>query len=148
MGTNTPTVVAAARGLARRRGHPAIDCARRFRSIDPMTPSEQEDPTTRRLKAGTWRGDRALLLCGVIAGPLFVAAFLIQGALRPNYNPLRHSISTLELGSEFGWIQSLNFLVAGVLTLAYAVGVGRMLRQATRSIWRPALIGLRSVGRL
>jgi len=113
-----------------------------------MTPSEQEDPTTRLLKAGTWRGDRALLLCGGIAGPLFVAAFLIQGAMRPNYNPLRHSISTLELGSEFGWIQSLSFLVAGVLTLAFAVGVRRVLRPEMRSIWGPVLIGLWAVGLL
>jgi hypothetical protein len=86
------------------------------------------------------------LLCGVIAGPLFVAAFLLQGALRPEYDPLRHSISTLALGSAFGWIQSLNFLVAGVLTLAFAVGVRRALRLEMRSIWGPALIGLWAAG--
>src|SRR5262249_24094762 len=148
VGTTATPVVAAARGVARRRGHPSIDCARRFRRLDDMTPSEQDDPTTRLLTAGTWRGERALLLCGVLAGPLFVAAFLIQGAMRPNYNPLRHSISTLELGSEFGWIQSLSFLVAGVLTLAFAVGVRRVLRPEMRSIWGPLLIGLWAVGLL
>src|SRR5262249_12266668 len=74
------------------------------------------------IQASAWRSGRAgapsvtaLLACGAVAGPLFVSAFLVQGAIRPEYNPLRHSISTLALGSEFGWIQSLNFLVAGLL---------------------------------
>lgn len=87
-----------------------------------------------------------LLICGVIAGPLFVTAFLIQGVIRPDYNPLRHSISTLELGSEFGWIQSLNFIVAGLLMLVFAVGVRRLLRSEMRSTWGPLLIGLWAVG--
>jgi hypothetical protein len=106
-------------------------------------------------QASTWRsgrtdamGVRALLVCGVIAGPLFVSAFLVQGAIRPDYNPLRHSISTLALGSEVGWIQSLNFLVAGLLTLAFAVGVRRVLWPRKVSIWGPLLIGLWAVGLL
>jgi len=120
-----------------------------------MTTSEKEDlrqqgscshPEGEKVKASTWRWDRTLLICGVIAGPLFVTAFLIQGAIRPDYNPLRHSISTLELGSEFGWIQSLNFIVAGLLMLVFAVGVRRMLRSEMRSTWGPLLIGLWAVG--
>jgi len=113
-----------------------------------MTASEHEDPPRRVLTANAWRWERALLLCGVIAGPLFVAAVLIQGALRPEYEPLRHSISALALGSAFGWIQSLNFLVAGGLTLAFALGVRRALREEMRSIWGPALLGLWAVGLL
>jgi Protein of unknown function (DUF998) len=69
-------------------------------------------------KPATWRWGRAdapsvraLLVCGAIVGPLFVTTFLVLGALRPAYDPLRHSISTLALGA-FGWIQSLNFIVA------------------------------------
>ena len=65
---------------------------------------------------GSW--DRVLLICGVIAGPLFVVAFLAQGAIRPDYNPLRHSISTLALGSDLGWVQSLNFIIANSSPLA------------------------------
>ena len=120
-----------------------------------MTTSEKEDlrqqgscshPEGEKVKASTWRWDRMPLICGVIAGPLFVTAFLIQGAIRPDYNPLRHSISTLELGSEFGWIQSLNFIVAGLLMLVFAVGVRSMLRSEMRSTWGPLLIGLWAVG--
>jgi Protein of unknown function (DUF998) len=90
---------------------------------------------------------KALLVCGAGVGPLFVTVFLVLGALRPAYNPLRHSISTLALG-EFGWIQRLNFLVAGLLTLAFAVGLRRVLWPQQGSFWGPSLIGLWAVGLL
>ena len=63
-----------------------------------------------------------LVRCGIVAGPLFVAAFLVEGATRPGYNPLRHPVSSLALGDS-GWTQVVNFLVAGVLYLAFAVGL-------------------------
>lgn len=89
-----------------------------------------------------------LLACGAIAGPLFVIAFVVQGATRPDYDPLRHSISTLALGSEFGWIQIVNFVVAGLLSLAFAVGLWVPLRGEPGSIWGPLLIGLWAVSLL
>jgi Protein of unknown function (DUF998) len=79
-----------------------------------------------------------LLTCGVIAGPLFVITFLIEGATRANYNPLRHPVSSLALGS-FGWIQIANFVITGVLLFAFAMGLWRTLRPA---FWRPLLVGL------
>jgi hypothetical protein len=36
---------------------------------------------------------RALLVCGLIAGPLFMTRVVVEGALRPGNDPLRHSIS-------------------------------------------------------
>ena len=92
--------------------------------------------------------EAGLLACGAIAGPLFVTAFTVQAAARPDYNPLRHSISTLALGSAFGWIQVLNFVLAGLLTLAFAIGLRRVLRSRNGSIWGPLLIGLYAVGLL
>jgi hypothetical protein len=68
------------------------------------------------LKAG--QKTKALLSCGVIAGPLFVAAFLVEGAARVGYDPLRHPVSSLALG-DHGWKQTANFVVAGLLTLAF-----------------------------
>jgi len=84
---------------------------------------------------------RRLLACGVVAGPLFVVAFLIEGATRPGYNALRHPISSLSIG-DGGWTQSLNFLVAGLLTVAFALGV----RRALGSTWGAALIAACGVG--
>jgi hypothetical membrane protein len=84
------------------------------------------DPTTRRL-----------LTCGVVGPPLFVIAFLVEGALRPGYNPLRQTVSELAAGPQ-GWQQIANFLVFAVLLLLFAAG----LRRATRSVVVPALVAL------
>lgn len=81
-----------------------------------------------------------LLMCGVLAGPLFVLVFLIEGATRSNYSAWRHPVSSLALG-DLGWMQSANFLVAGVLTLAFAVGARRALRPRGGSTWGPLLLG-------
>ena len=81
---------------------------------------------------------KKLLICGAIAGPLFVITFLIEGATRADYNPLRHPVSSLALG-DLGWIQGINFVATGLLLLAFAIGLRRTLRPA---FWRPLLIGL------
>jgi len=90
---------------------------------------------------------RALLACGAVAGPLFVAALLLEGAFRPHYSALRHPGSSLALG-DLGWIQDVNFLVAGLLTLAYAVGLRQALRPGRAAIWGPVLVGWWAVGLL
>jgi Protein of unknown function (DUF998) len=68
-----------------------------------------------------------MLACGATAGPLFTLGWILEGATRPDYDPLRHPVSSLELG-PFGWTQQANFVVAGTLTLAFAVGLRRALR--------------------
>ena len=67
----------------------------------------------------------ALLACGVVAGPLFVAVFMIEGATRPGYDPVGMVISLLSLGSG-GWVQVVNFVVDGILLLAFAIGLRRV----------------------
>jgi Protein of unknown function (DUF998) len=83
---------------------------------------------------------RALLVCGLIAGPLFMTTVVVEGALRPGYDPLRHSISSLAVGPS-GWVQTVNFLAAGALSLAFARG----LRDTVRTRWGPD--GGRAMGR-
>src|SRR5919107_4145856 len=84
---------------------------------------------------------KALLACGAIAGPLFVIAFLFEGATRANYDSLRHPVSSLALG-DYGWVQSASFVVAGLLTLAFFVGLRRALEQGKGSTWGPLLVGV------
>jgi Protein of unknown function (DUF998) len=67
---------------------------------------------------------RGLLCCSAVAGPLFVTVFVLEGARRPDYKPLRHPVSSLALGSR-GWVQVTNFAVAGTLYLAGATGLLR-----------------------
>ncbi|MFI6674003.1 DUF998 domain-containing protein [Kribbella sp. NPDC050470] len=90
-------------------------------------------PTTRRLVS-----------CGLLAGPLFVVAFLIQGWLKGSgYDPMRHPVSSLALG-DHGWVQTANFLVCGLLTIAFAVGLWRSGLRAGAvliGIWGVGLVG-------
>jgi hypothetical protein len=79
----------------------------------------------------------SLRRAGALAGPLFVAAFLAEGASRPEYDPLRHPVSALARGPR-GWQQRANFAVAGTLLLAGAAGLGR----------RGRLVGAAAVGLL
>jgi hypothetical protein len=87
---------------------------------------------------------RRLLRCGVAAGPVFTAVFLLEGAVRDGYRPLRHPVSSLALGSR-GWIQTGNFAVAGTLFLAGAAGLTRAADPAASSV-APALIGAAGAG--
>jgi hypothetical protein len=112
--------------------------------------------------AGTWRryasamssrsrpGDRGargrgLLACGVAAGPVFVAVFLAEGAVRDGYRPLRHPVSSLALGPR-GWLQTGNFAVTGVLVLAAAAGLARAGGPPAGGRAVPALIGAAGAG--
>lgn len=88
---------------------------------------------------------RRLLRCGVAAGPVFVAVFLFEGAVREGYRPLRHPVSALALGSR-GWIQAANFAVAGTLFLAAAKGLARAGGRAASPRAAPALIGAAGAG--
>jgi hypothetical protein len=87
---------------------------------------------------------RRLLHCGVAAGPAFVAVFLLEGAVRDGYRPLRHPVSSLALGPR-GWIQAGNFAMAGTLFLAGAAGLARAGDPAA-SRAAPALIGAAGAG--
>lgn len=84
---------------------------------------------------------RALLACGVAAGPVFVAAGFTHAFLRPGFDMARHPISMLALG-ETGWVQTLTFLLTGALVLAWSAGVRRRLP----SRWLPRALGALGVG--
>jgi hypothetical protein len=88
--------------------------------------------------------DRRLISCGLVAGPLFILVFLLEGAFKGSgYDALRHPVSSLELGA-IGWIQVVNFLVVGLLTIAFAVGLWRSRLRAGAvliGVWGVGLLG-------
>lgn len=51
---------------------------------------------------------RRLLLCGGLAGPLFILLVLLQDYSVPGFDPRTHLLSQLALG-RWGWVQVLNF---------------------------------------
>ncbi len=69
---------------------------------------------------------------GMIGPTLFVAVFILEGWLRPGYNPLSMVVSELSLGPR-GWIQITNFLILGVLFLIFARGVAAQFRESKAS---------------
>jgi surface polysaccharide O-acyltransferase-like enzyme len=66
-----------------------------------------------------------LALAGIVGPLLFAVGFLLQGFLRTDlrngYNPIAQQISDLTAG-PFGWVQQVNFVVFGLLLIAFAVG--------------------------
>ncbi|MGW1431970.1 DUF998 domain-containing protein [Streptomyces sp. NPDC002431] len=77
----------------------------------------------------------------VVAGPLFLAAGLAQGAVRDGFDFTRNAISQFALG-EAGWIQTVSFLLTGALLVAGAAGLRRALRGGPGATWGPALVGV------
>src|SRR6266508_2010580 len=88
---------------------------------------------------------RWLLTGGVIGPVLFVVVFLVEGATRPGYDPMRMFVSLLSL-SDLGWQQIANFVVSGALVLGGAVGLRRVFTEGPGSRWGPILIGVAGVG--
>jgi hypothetical membrane protein len=86
------------------------------------------------------------LVWGGVVGPVvFTTVFLVLGAVRPGYEPLRHQVSYLSLG-DGGWIQTASFLVTGVLVLAFAIGLRRRLTGGVGAIGIPVAVGFAGAG--
>lgn len=64
-----------------------------------------------------------LSVFGTIGSLGFVLSFVIDGATRPGYDPRRHAISALALGSR-GWLQTTNFVVSGAFVTIGGLGLG------------------------
>jgi heme A synthase len=103
-----------------------------------MTPAVTTDPPKPVTRA---------LLCGVAAGPLFVTVFVVEGTRRADYEPLRHPVGSLALG-PWGWVQVVNFAVAGTLYLAAARGLSRTPDPLLGSRLGPMLFAATGVGLL
>lgn len=69
---------------------------------------------------------RSLLGWGAVAGPFYVIVSLAQALTREGFDLTRHEWSLLENG-DLGWLQVANFVLTGVMVLAFAVGLSRAL---------------------
>ena len=85
------------------------------------------------------RVTKSLLGYGVIAGPVYVTVSLAQAFTRDGFDLTRHAWSMLANG-EHGWIQVANFLLTGLMVIAFAVGLGRALRPGIGARWAPRLV--------
>jgi len=72
------------------------------------------------------RRTRALLACGMAAGPVFIGMVLFQARIRDGFDLTRHAASLLTAGPP-GWIQITTFAVTGLLSIACAAGMRHVL---------------------
>src|SRR5436309_11761276 len=87
-----------------------------------------------------------LLIAGGAIGPLlFVVVLLIEGATRPGYSAWHNYGSSLSLGDQ-GWMQITNFIVCGLLTLGFAIGLRQVFRTGRSPVWGLMLLGVFAVG--
>jgi Protein of unknown function (DUF998) len=67
-----------------------------------------------------------LLRCGIVVGPLYLLVGVAQGLVRDGFSFARHPLSVLANG-QYGWIQTTNFALTGLMVITAAVGVKRAL---------------------
>ena len=81
-----------------------------------------------------------------IAGPvLFTLTFLtMEFVRRDEYDPVSEIVSALAAG-ELGWVQQVSFVVLGVLTMVFAVGLHRGMAPSRFGIIGPAALFLGGV---
>ena len=78
--------------------------------------------------------------CGVAAPLIFAAGTIIAGASFPGYSHSRQLISELAtIDSPVATLENINFVVFGVLIIAFARGLHAGIADASRSAWGPVL---------
>src|SRR3990170_1860649 len=89
---------------------------------------------------------RLLAICGII-GPIFFTTVVVTLALlRPGYSHLAQAISELgEVGAPNAIVQDINFIMLGLLTLAFAFGLHRGIGARRGSKIGPALLAVFAV---
>jgi len=88
---------------------------------------------------------RALLVCGIVAGPIYVVVGVVEMLTRTGFDLRRHSLSLLSNG-DLGWVNMTLFVAIGVLVLAGAIGMRRALRGGRAGLWAPVLLGVYGLG--
>jgi hypothetical protein len=91
------------------------------------------------------RGTKVLLICGLIAGPLYIVVGMIQALTRPGFDIIRHDLSLLANG-DLGWVQITNLVLSGLLVGAFAIGVRRAMRTGRGRTWGSLLLGVYGLG--
>ncbi|MGP3913306.1 DUF998 domain-containing protein [Nonomuraea sp. 10N515B] len=87
----------------------------------------------------------SLLGSGIAAGVLVPVLLWADGATRPGYSLWHHGASQLGTG-ERAWLQTINFVLGGLLLAAFAAGVRRALRGGRGATWGPILLTTAAAG--
>jgi hypothetical protein len=85
-----------------------------------------KNKTSKYLLLGAWSG--------MIGAALFVLVFLLEGWIRPGYNPMAEYVSALSLGGR-GWVQIVNFILFGALLFGFTRAVAAEFPNGKASRW-------------
>jgi len=103
--------------------HPARPCDHPI--VGDLQPPKPPTPTA------THRSTEVLLAAGAV-GPIAAWCASVPVILGwPGYDPIAESISSL-VNSPLGWLQTAAFVVSGLLGVAWAVGLARVLGPSRR----------------
>ena len=89
--------------------------------------------------------NQRLIAAGLLGPLLFSVVALVDGFTKPDYSAIHNTISELALGAH-GWVQSANFLLFGVLLIAFAAGLRQLFPTGRASVFGPLLLGLSGLG--
>jgi hypothetical membrane protein len=79
-----------------------------------------------------------LAVAGIVGPLLFTVTFVVQGLFRlDEYSPIAELVSALEAGPG-GWVQQVNFVVFGLLTVVFSVGLHVGLRPTRWGVIGPS----------
>lgn len=84
--------------------------------------------------------ERKALVLGAIAGPFFCAVVVAQALIRDGFELTHHPLSLLAVG-EGGWVQTANFVLAGLAVAAGGIGLSRRAGRPSLA-WLLAIYGL------
>jgi hypothetical protein len=90
-------------------------------------------------------GSRALLASGIATGALIEVVLWADGATRPGYSLWHHGASQLGTGDR-AWLQTVNFVLAGLLLAAFALGLRRTLKSGPGATWGPRMLATAAAG--
>ena len=83
---------------------------------------------------------KILAICGIIAPIIFAIIVIIAGFLRPDYSHLTDFVSELgAVGAPNAIIQRINFVLLGILIVAFTFGLHRGIGEGKGSIIGPLL---------
>ena len=98
--------------------------------------------TTYRATSSVRRG----ALAGMVGPLLFTLCFFVQEAFRlDEFSPVGEPVSALEAGPN-GWIEQVNFVVFGLMMIAFAAGLNHGVAPTRAGTLGPALLGVAGVG--
>jgi hypothetical membrane protein len=86
---------------------------------------------------------RFFALCGIIAPILFTILVIVESLLRPGYSQIFNDVSDLGIG-PYAIIQNINFIIFGLLSIGFAIGLGSNLPYLAGKItkWLVIVFGL------